>query len=79
MQTRASLKKQALLALVSQLEPKKIDEALKDEFQVNTMKEKLKQFERNQVWAMVKRPDNCSIIETKLVFRNKMDEDGKVI
>lgn len=41
MQTKAPLKKQASVALVYQLERKKIDEAIKDEFWVNTMKEEL--------------------------------------
>jgi len=79
MQTRASLKKQASVALISQIEPKRVDEALKDESWIQAMKEELDQFERNQVWVLTKRPKNCSIIGTKWVFRNKLNEDGKVI
>lgn len=43
------------------------------------MKYELDQFEWNQDWTLVKRPSHCSIIGTKWVFQNKIDEDGKVI
>ena len=43
------------------------------------MQEKLNQFERNNVWTLVSRPKNYSIIGTKWVFRNKLDEYGNVI
>ena len=42
------------------------------------MQEKLNQFERNKVWNLVPRPNNCSIIGTKWVFRNKLNEHGNV-
>ncbi|KAH0686089.1 hypothetical protein KY284_016642 [Solanum tuberosum] len=47
-QTRASLRKQAFLALVSQLEPKRINEAMEGESWRQTMKEELDQFKRNK-------------------------------
>jgi len=43
------------------------------------MKEELVQFEKNQVWTLIERPKNCYVIGTKWVFRNKLDENGKVI
>ena len=43
------------------------------------MQEELNQFERNNVWELVPRPSNASIIGTKWVFRNKMDEHGNII
>ena len=43
------------------------------------MQEELGQFERNKVWTLVPRPTNYPIIETKWVFRNKMDELGNMI
>lgn len=49
MQTRASLKKQASVALVSQMEPKRLTKALEDESWIRAMKEELDQFERNQI------------------------------
>lgn len=79
LQTRASLKKQASMAQVSQLEPKQIDESLKDESQINAIKKELKQFEQNQVLILVKKPNNCFVIGTKWVFQNTMDEKGEVI
>ncbi|XP_073019280.1 uncharacterized protein [Primulina eburnea] len=50
---------------VSLIEPKNINEALKDEFWVDTMHEKLEQFVRNDVWDLVPRPDNVNVIGTK--------------
>ena len=42
-------------SFVSSIEPKKIDEALKDVDWVNAMHEKLNYFTRNQVWELVER------------------------
>lgn len=43
------------------------------------MKEELDQFERNQVWTLIERPKNYSVIRTKWLFHNKLDESGKFI
>lgn len=43
------------------------------------MQEELNQFERNQVWTLVPRPNDHSVIGTKWIFRNKVDESGIVI
>ena len=43
------------------------------------MQEELKQFERNEVWELVPRPNDQSVIGTKLVYRNKMDENSITI
>ena len=43
------------------------------------MQEELHQFERNKVCHLVPRPENRSIIDTKWVFRNKIDEFGTII
>ena len=40
-------------SFVSSIEPKKIDEALKDVDWVNAMHEELNNFTRNQVWKLV--------------------------
>ena len=40
-------------SIVSSIEPKKIDEALKDVDWMNTMHEELNNFTRNQVWELV--------------------------
>ena len=64
---------------VSSIEPKKIDEALKDVDWVNDMHEELNNFTRNQVWELAERPKGHNVIGTKWVFRNKQDQDGIVV
>jgi hypothetical protein len=43
-------------SFMSSIEPKKIDESLKDVDWVNAMHEELNNFKRNQVWELVERP-----------------------
>ena len=58
----------------------KVEEALEDPDWINAMHKELHNFGRNQVWTLVEKPDNNhKIIGTKLVFRNKQDEDGQVV
>jgi len=66
-------------SFVSFIEPKKIEEALRDVDWVNAMHEELNNFTRNQVWEFVERPKGHNVIGTKLVFRNKQDQDGIVV
>ena len=42
------------------------------------MQEELYQFERNKVWHLIPKPKDRTIIGTKWVFRNKLDEQGTV-
>ena len=77
--TRSRFKDQANTALVSEIEPRSVDEALSDDGWIVAMQEELKQFTRNEVWTLVPRHKDKSIIGTKWVFRNKLDEEGKVI
>ncbi|GJZ68689.1 retrovirus-related pol polyprotein from transposon TNT 1-94 [Tanacetum coccineum] len=42
------------------------------------MQEELNQFVANDVWELVPQPKNMTIIGTKWVFRNKLDENGVV-
>ncbi|GJZ07178.1 retrovirus-related pol polyprotein from transposon TNT 1-94 [Tanacetum coccineum] len=60
------------------IEPKNINEALKDESWVISMQEELNQFVSNDVWELVPNPMDMTIIGTKWVFRNKLDENGVV-
>ncbi|XP_073271372.1 uncharacterized protein [Primulina huaijiensis] len=64
---------------VSQLEPKNVDDALKDEFWINAMHDELEEFVRNDVWTLVPPPDHGNIIGTKWIFKNKTDESGNII
>ena len=42
------------------------------------MQEELNQFEHKKVWKLVPRPQNIKVIDTRWVFRNKLDEEGNV-
>jgi hypothetical protein len=59
------------------LEPLKVEQALGDPNWVIAIQEELNNFERNEVWTLVERP-NTNVIGTKWVFRNKQDENGVV-
>ncbi|KAG9446390.1 hypothetical protein H6P81_012518 [Aristolochia fimbriata] len=61
------------------VEPRKVEDALRDEFWIRAMQEELEQFSRNQVWTLVPRPANINVIGTKWVFKNKTDEEGNVV
>ena len=72
---RASQNECYFSSFLSKIESKKVEEALEDPYWVITMKEELNHFERSKVWKLVPRPKNKSIIGTKWVFMNKLDED----
>ncbi|GKE36054.1 retrovirus-related pol polyprotein from transposon TNT 1-94 [Tanacetum coccineum] len=63
---------------ISTMEPKNINKALKDESWIITMQEELNQFISNDVWELVPNPKDMTIIETKWVYRNKLDKNGVV-
>ncbi|GJX57245.1 retrovirus-related pol polyprotein from transposon TNT 1-94, partial [Tanacetum coccineum] len=67
-----------LFCFISTIEPKNVNEALKDESWVVAMQEELNQFVANDVWELVPLPISQSVIGTKWVFRNKLDENGIV-
>ncbi|GKA04988.1 hypothetical protein Tco_0684108 [Tanacetum coccineum] len=60
---------------ISTIEPKNVNEALGDESWIVAMQEELNQFIANDVWELVPQPKNMTIIGTKWVFRNKLDEN----
>ncbi|GJV89306.1 retrovirus-related pol polyprotein from transposon TNT 1-94 [Tanacetum coccineum] len=63
---------------ISTIKPKNVNEALKDESWVVAMQEELNQFLANDVWELVPLPVSQSIIGTKWVFRNKLDENARL-
>ncbi|GJT99482.1 hypothetical protein Tco_1109821 [Tanacetum coccineum] len=63
---------------LSTIEPKNINEALKDESWVIAMQEELNQFISNDVWELFSNPMDMAIIGTKWIYRNKLDENGVV-
>ncbi|GKA73656.1 putative ribonuclease H-like domain-containing protein [Tanacetum coccineum] len=64
---------------LSQEEPKKVIQALKDPSWIEAMQEELLQFKLQQVWTLVDLPLGKRAIGTKWVYRNKKDERGIVI
>ncbi|GJZ95228.1 retrovirus-related pol polyprotein from transposon TNT 1-94 [Tanacetum coccineum] len=70
--------KSNFFCFISTIEPKNINEALKDENWVMAMQEELNQFITNDVWELVPNPMDMTIIGTKWVYRNKLDENGVV-
>ncbi|GKC36644.1 retrovirus-related pol polyprotein from transposon TNT 1-94 [Tanacetum coccineum] len=61
------------------IEPKKLIEALKEEGWIIAMQEELNQFERNKVWNLVPIPHGKTIIETKWIWKNTMDEHRVIV
>ncbi|GKA41585.1 hypothetical protein Tco_0734245 [Tanacetum coccineum] len=59
---------------ISMIEPKDVKEELKDESWAVAIQEELNQFIANDVWKLVPLPMSQSVIGTKWVFRNKLDE-----
>ncbi|GKC69890.1 putative ribonuclease H-like domain-containing protein, partial [Tanacetum coccineum] len=64
---------------LSQIEPKKIFEALQNKRWVDAMQEELLQFKIQKVWILVDLPNGKSAIGTKWVYKNKKDERGVVV
>nr|GEU28736.1 retrovirus-related Pol polyprotein from transposon TNT 1-94 [Tanacetum cinerariifolium] len=63
---------------ISTIKPKNVNEALEDESWIVAMQEELNQFIANDVWELVPQPRSMTIIETKWVSRNKIDENGVI-
>ncbi|XP_073153828.1 uncharacterized protein [Henckelia pumila] len=52
-------------AFISQMEPKKVEEALLDNNWIKAMQDELNQFVKNSVWHLVPRPSDKSVIGTR--------------
>ncbi|GJX33134.1 retrovirus-related pol polyprotein from transposon TNT 1-94 [Tanacetum coccineum] len=64
---------------LSQIEPKKVIQALTDPSWIEAMQEELLQFKLQKVWTLVDLPKGNRAIGTKWVYRNKKDERGIVV
>nr|GEU93044.1 putative ribonuclease H-like domain-containing protein [Tanacetum cinerariifolium] len=64
---------------LSQEEPKRVHQALKDPNWIKAMQEELFQFKLQKVWVLVDLPYGKKAIGTKWVYKNKKDERGIVI
>nr|GEW64234.1 retrovirus-related Pol polyprotein from transposon TNT 1-94 [Tanacetum cinerariifolium] len=67
------------VCFLSQEEPKRVHQALKDPSWIEAMQEELLQFKMQKVWILVDLPNGKRAIGTKWVFRNKKDERGIVV
>ncbi|GKD16781.1 retrovirus-related pol polyprotein from transposon TNT 1-94 [Tanacetum coccineum] len=74
--TTASASECLFIDFLSEIEPKKVYEALKHLGWIDSMQEELNQFYRNKVWTLVPLPYGKIAIDSKWVFRNKKDEHG---
>ncbi|GJR19121.1 putative ribonuclease H-like domain-containing protein, partial [Tanacetum coccineum] len=64
---------------LSQVEPKKVNQALDDVSWVEAMQEELLQFKLLNVWTLVDLPKGKKAIGTKWVFKNKKDQRGIMV
>ncbi|GJR34205.1 putative ribonuclease H-like domain-containing protein [Tanacetum coccineum] len=64
---------------LSQVEPKKVIQALTDPSWIEAMHDELLQFKLQKVWILVDLPYGKRAIGTKWVYRNKKDKRGIVI
>ena len=71
--TRNKLKGTCFL---TKFEPRSIKGALENECWIEEMNEEIYQIERNKTWNLVPRPKDNNVIGTKLVFKNKLNENG---
>ena len=66
-------------AFLSIVEPKNIKEALEHPDWISAMQEELVEFKRNEVWKLIPKPKGRTIVGTRWVFCNKLDDLGAVI
>nr|GEX06024.1 retrovirus-related Pol polyprotein from transposon TNT 1-94 [Tanacetum cinerariifolium] len=64
---------------VSTMEPKNVKETMTDLAWIESMQEELLQFKRLDVWVLVPTPDNITPLTLKWLFKNKHDEEKRVI
>lgn len=69
----------SFICYLSQVEPKKVEDALNDKSWINAMHEEFHKFTRNYIWDLVPRWEDNNIIRTKWIFKNKSDEHGVII
>ncbi|GJU57092.1 putative ribonuclease H-like domain-containing protein [Tanacetum coccineum] len=63
---------------LSQIEPKKVTQALTDPSWIEAMQDELLQFRLQKVWRLVDLPKGKHAIRTKWVYKNKKDKRGIV-
>ena len=61
------------------IETHNVHQASQYECWIKSMHEELNQIEKNHTWNLDPRPQNKNAIGTKWVFKDKLNEDGKVV
>ena len=64
--------------LLRKIEPKIVRDALEDDGWCKSMEEEIEQIKKNKTWSLVPRLADKNMIDTKWVFRNKLDENGEI-
>lgn len=65
--------------LISEFESRIVKEAFNNEDWINAMTKEIDQIKKNDTWTLVPRPKDKNVIDTKWIFRNKLNEKGEVI
>jgi hypothetical protein len=60
-------------------EHKNFEESSQDDDWIRSMNEELDPIEKNNTWDLVPRPEDKNVIGSKWVFKNKMNEKGKLL
>ena len=74
--TRNRLKNES--CLLSQTKPKIMRYSLEDDDWCKSVEEEIEQIEKNKTWSLVPRLADKNVIGSKWMFRNKLDENGKI-
>ena len=64
--------------LLSEFEPRNTKDSFDDKSWIEAMNEEIKQIKKNKTWTLVPRSKDKNVIGTKWVFRNKLNEKGKI-
>ena len=67
------------LCLISQVEPKSLDEACKDDHWIQEINKEVDQIVKNETWEVVPKPKEKNVIGIKWVFKKKMNEKGEIV
>ncbi|GJX75855.1 retrovirus-related pol polyprotein from transposon TNT 1-94 [Tanacetum coccineum] len=70
--TRRWKKDHPLVTII--VDPKNYKEAMTESYWIEAMQEEIHKFERLEVWELVPRPDNVTLINLKWIFKVKLDE-----
>lgn len=76
-QTRTKLRDST--CLIVDFEPRTVKATLENEFCISAMNKGIDQIEKNNTWILVPRPGDKSVIGTKSIFRNKLNENGEFV